>query len=302
MLVWIPDEVGEHLLGPLPEGVELELWTGENDPPDSLDRVEFFVPPVKSKASIALLTRMPRLRVVQLTSAGAEWIAGQVPDGVTLCNAKGAHTDATAEWTVTAILAQLRSIPSFLDAQREGVWRFHPTDELWRKRVLIVGYGSIGRAVEARLLPFGCTVERVARHAREDVAAMDELPRLLADADVVVLLLPFTEQTRGLLGEEFLAGMKDGALLVNASRGGVLDTDALVRHLQQGRLTAALDVVDPEPLPEGHPLWEAPGLLLTPHVAGSTSTIMARCYATVRRQLDRYVRGEPLQNVIVDGY
>ena len=120
--------------------------------------------------------------------------------------------------------------------------------------------------------------------------------------DVVVLLLPFTEQTRGLLGEEFLAGMKDGALLVNASRGGVLDTDALVRHLQQGRITAALDVVDPEPLPEGHPLWKVPGLLLTPHVAGSTSTIMARCYATVRTQLDRYVRGEPLQNVIVDGY
>jgi phosphoglycerate dehydrogenase-like enzyme len=302
MLVWVPDEYGPELLGPLPDDVELEVWTGSGPPLPSLDRVEFFVPPVKSKKAIELLPAMPALKVVQLTSAGAEWIAGQVPDGVILCNAKGAHTDATAEWTVTAILAQLRAIPSFVDAQRDGAWRFQPTDELWRKHVLIIGHGSIGEAVEKRLLPFGCTVERIARHAREGVTDMSTLPDRIGAADVVVILLPFTPDTKGLLGKDFLAGMKDGALLVNASRGGVLDTDALVAELESRRILAALDVVEPEPLPDGHPLWRAPGLLLTPHVAGSTGTIAARAYATVREQLERYLRGQPLQNVIVDGY
>src|SRR5581483_11469762 len=190
-------------------------------------------------------------------------------------------------------------------AQAEGRWSYAeaaPTDELAGKHVLIVGSGSIGTALTRRLEPFEVTVSHVARTAREGVHAIGDLPRLLPQADVVVLLVPLTPQTRGLADSGFLALLKDGALLVNAARGPVADTAALTKELSTGRIFAALDVTDPEPLPSDHPLWTLPNVLITPHVAGSVRGLMPRAYRLAGEQVRRYLSGEPLSNEVRDGY
>jgi phosphoglycerate dehydrogenase-like enzyme len=134
------------------------------------------------------------------------------------------------------------------------------------------------------------------------VHAITDLPALLPSADVVVLVLPLTDETRGLVDASFLASMKDGALLVNVARGAVVDTDALVKELTSGRLRAAVDVVDPEPLPADHPLWDCPGLLVSPHVGGSSSAMWPRAYRLVRDQLHRIAAGEEPVNIMTGEY
>jgi phosphoglycerate dehydrogenase-like enzyme len=250
------------------------------------------------------MRRLEDLHVVQTLSAGVDWLVDDVPAGVTLCDAAGVHDVPVSEWTATAILAMQRELPLQLGWQKTATWhRPGPEiDDLEGSTVLILGYGSIGRAVEARLAPFGVDVIRVARTPREGVSGLADLNALLPRADVVVILLPLTSETRGLVDARFLAAMHDGALLVNAARGSIVDTAALVAEVQRGRLRAALDVTDPEPLPDGHPLWSAPGVLITPHTAGSSRRFRARAWRFVADQIGRYVRGEPLQNVVVNGY
>ncbi|TDB77310.1 2-hydroxyacid dehydrogenase [Micromonospora sp. KC723] len=308
MKVWIPHPAGVELLGEVPPGVTVEPWTDPAAPPSDPSGVRFWVPPFLAAGdATAMLGRLPDLAVVQLLSAGADTWTGRVPDGVTLCDARGVHDAGTAEWVVTAILAQLRDFPAMVRAQSRGEWAYGdvaPTDELTGKRVLIVGAGSIGTAVRARLAPFDVEFTLVARTARpaEGVHAVDDLSRLLPAADVVVLLVPLTDATRGMVDERFLAAMPDGALLVNAARGPVVRTDALVAEVSGGRLRAALDVTDPEPLPAEHPLWRLPHVLLTPHVAGSVRGLLPRAYRLVGEQLRRFTAGEPLANTVVDGY
>ncbi|MET8907203.1 2-hydroxyacid dehydrogenase [Micromonospora sp. NPDC004551] len=308
MKVWIPHPAGRRLIGEPPPGVTVEVLEDPARPPSSPAGVRFWVPPFLSGPDAgALLAELPDLAVVQLLSAGADAWAGRVPEGVTLCDARGVHDSATAEWVVAAILSALRGFGPLARAQGRHEWAFDevaPTDELAGKRVLIVGAGSIGAAVRARLAPFEVTFTLVARTARpaEEVHGVDELPALLPEADVVVLLVPLTEQTRGLVDEKFLAAMPDGALLVNAARGPVARTSALVAELASGRLRAALDVTDPEPLPADHPLWELPNVLLTPHVAGSVRGLLPRAYRLVGEQVRRFAAGEPLTNRVVDGY
>jgi phosphoglycerate dehydrogenase-like enzyme len=243
-------------------------------------------------------------------SAGADHVLPAVPPGVTLCNARGAHTAATAEWAVGAIIAALRQFPRFAVAQRDGRWDTATSDSVAGKHVLIVGYGSIGAAVERRLVGWEVTIDRVARTARPaspgspptpatpPVHGLDSLPALIPAADVIVILVPVVEETRNMVDAAFLAAMKDAALLVNAARGAIVDTSALLAELTTGRLRAALDVTVPEPLPPGHPLWSAPGLLLTPHVGGAVRESRDRAYEVVIAQLARYVAGRPLLNVI----
>jgi phosphoglycerate dehydrogenase-like enzyme len=243
---------------------------------------------------------LPRLRLVQLLSAGAENFAGRLPDGVLLCNARGAHTPATAEWAVTATLAAQRGIPFFVREQEAGRWSMSTHRSLVGARVLVVGAGDIGRTIGRMLAGFGVELTYVARTARDGVRTVTDLPQLLPHADVVILIVPVTPETRGMVDAAFLAAMPDGALLVNAARGVVVDTDALVAELAAGRLRAALDVTDPEPLPPGHPLWRAPGLLLTPHVGGAVPETNARAAAAVTDQLARVLAGEPLQNLVGD--
>jgi phosphoglycerate dehydrogenase-like enzyme len=302
--VWLPGPDSAELMGGLPEGMAADVWTGGEQLPDSADEVEVLVMPFGVPESrLPVLAKLPSLRLIQIMSAGAERIIPYVPAGVTLCNARGAHDPAVAEWIVAVVLAQVRSLPAFMAAQQEGRWEVVETRPLAGQTVLIVGYGSIGEATERLLAPFGVTVERVARRARPGVAGLDDLPVMLPRADIVVLLVPATPATTGLADARFLGLMRDGALLVNAARGSIVDTGALLAELRSGRLRAALDVTDPEPLPAGHPLWTAPGLLLTPHVAGATTQAVPRALAVVRDQLARYAAGEPLRNVVgPDGY
>jgi phosphoglycerate dehydrogenase-like enzyme len=244
------------------------------------------------------LEGLPRLQLVQLLSAGAERFAGRLPDGVLLCNARGAHTPATAEWALAATLAAQRGIPFFVREQDAGRWSFGTHDSLVGARVLVVGAGDIGRAIGRMLAGFDVQLTYVARTAREGVRAMTDLPELLPHADVVILIVPVTPETTGMVDAAFLAAMPDGALLVNAARGVIVDTDALVAELSRGRLRAALDVTEPEPLPPEHPLWTAPGLLLTPHVGGAVPQTDARATAAVIEQLSRILDGEELENVV----
>jgi phosphoglycerate dehydrogenase-like enzyme len=243
---------------------------------------------------------LPRLLLVQLLSAGAENFAGRLPEGVLLCNARGAHTPSTAEWAVTATLAAQRGIPFFVREQDAGRWSSTTHRSLVGARVLVVGAGDIGRAIGRMLAGFDVELTYVARTARDGIRAMGELPDLLPHADVVILIVPVTPETTDMVDAAFLAAMPDGALLVNAARGVVVDTDALLAELQAGRLRAALDVTDPEPLPAGHPMWSAPGLLLTPHVGGAVPETNARAAAAVIDQLARILAGEPLANVVDD--
>lgn len=266
----------------------------------------------------------PRLRGVKLVlsmMAGTEWIPGTVGPHVTICNAHGAHNVSTAEWTLAAILAMLKYFPLYLDIQRSGVWkrRFEAStlyaklsgdtremyppvlgEELTGKTVLLIGYGAIGKEIERMLAPFHVDVLRLARRGRTEpeVYAVSELDSLLPKADVVVLILPATAESRGLIGARQFALMRQGALLVNAARGPVVNTDALIEALRAERIRAALDVTDPEPLPEGHPLWSCPNLLITPHVGASTPQFTPRALRTAADELRRYLKGEPLKNVV----
>ena len=303
-LVWLPFEPAE--LGELPAGLRYEQVDAdaiEDGIATSSGEVELYVLPYRFRpADGEVLARLPRLRAVQTMTAGVEHIRGFVPPGVQLCNGRGIHDTSTAELTVTLILASLRGIPEFVRAQSEGQWRPELRGSLADKRVLIVGYGQIGSVIESRLLAFETEVVRVARSARDGVHAISELPDLLPEADVVVLIVPGTEETVGLFDAAMLARLKDGALLVNVSRGSVVETDALLAELTSGRLRAALDVVDPEPLPEEHPLWSAPNLLLVPHVGGNSTAMHPRAMKLVREQLHRFAAGEPLANVISGDY
>jgi phosphoglycerate dehydrogenase-like enzyme len=308
--VWLPEQDAVSVMGGLPDGMVADVWTGGKKLPDSADEVEvvvlpFWVPPSR----MPVLAKLPRLKLIQLMSAGAENVIPFVPPGVTLCNARGVHDPAVAEWITAVILAQVRQLPRFMAAQQAGTWDPVRSEPLAGQTVLIVGYGSIGEAVERMLAPFDVTTERIARRPRPEdpgvpgVMSMDDLAQALPRADIVILLVPVTPATTGLVDARFLAQMHDGALLVNAARGSIVDTAALLAELQSGRLRAALDVTDPEPLPDGHPLWSAPGLLLTPHVAGAMTTAMPRVMALVKDQLARYAAGEPLPNVVgVQGY
>jgi phosphoglycerate dehydrogenase-like enzyme len=302
--VWLPEQDAVSEMGGLPDGMVADVWTGGEQLPDSADEVEVVVLPFSVPPSrMPVLAKLPRLKLIQLMSAGAENVIPFVPPGVTLCNARGAHDPAVAEWIMAVILAQVRQLPRFMAAQQAGTWDPARSEPLAGQTVLIVGYGSIGEAVERLLAPFDVTIERIARHPRPGVMSMDGLPDALPRADIVILLVPVTPATTGLVDAHFLAQLHDGALLVNAARGSIVDTAALLAELQSGRLRAALDVTDPEPLPAGHPLWSAPGLLLTPHVAGAMTTAVSRVMVLVKDQLARYAAGEPLRDVVGDqGY
>jgi phosphoglycerate dehydrogenase-like enzyme len=300
---WIAHEEGRALLGDVPAGVELEVCADAATLPSDPAEVAFWVPPFSSTVRASdLLPKLTGLRVVQLLSAGADNWVPHVPAGVQLCDARGVHDPSVAEWVLGAAIGSLRQFPAHARAHS---WASSPpTPELTGKRVLIVGVGSIGQAVERRLAPFDVTVTRVARTARpeQDVYGVDDLPALLPKAEVVVLLVPLTGATRGLVDADFLAAMPDGALLINAARGPVVDTAALVAEVASGRISAALDVTDPEPLPAGHPLWDLPNVLITPHIGGAVLGLLPRAYRLAGEQLRRFVAGDALVNRVVDGY
>ena len=303
-LVTLPGPEWVDAVGPV-SGIELAVWDLDGVP-DRADEVRVVVPPyIGAGERLAVLSQLPHLELVQLLTAGYDNVLAVLPDGVRLANATGVHDASTAELAVALTLASLRDFPDFVAAQRERTWLpsvFH--ESLADKRVLVLGYGSIGRAVAARLTPFEVQVTAVASRARagdelvRSVHGVDELPEVLPHHDVVVVIVPLNEQTAGLVDEEFLAAMPDGSLLVNVARGGVVDTDALVRHATAGRIRAALDVTDPEPLPADHPLWGLPGVLITPHVGGASTAFMPRAARLLQEQLGAFAAGRPLRNLV----
>jgi phosphoglycerate dehydrogenase-like enzyme len=306
--VWIAHEEGRGLLGELPVGYVVEVCDDAVTWPSDPAGVRFWVPPFSARGRASdLLPKLTGLEVVQLLSAGADNWVDLVPPGVRLHDAAGVHDASVSEWVLGAAIGALRGFPAFARAQERREWapdRLRPARELTGRRVLIVGAGSIGRAIEERMAPFGVTVTRVARTARPDrgVHAVDELGSLLPYAEVVVLVVPLTDRTRGMVDAAFLAALPDGALVVNAARGPVVDTAALLTELASGRISAALDVTDPEPLPADHPLWELPNVLITPHIGGAVAGLLPRAYGLVGAQLRRLAAGEPLVNRVVDGY
>lgn len=267
--------------------------------PDSFVDCEFYVPSYRfSRQVVTVIPTMPKLQVIQTLTAGVEHVLPHVPDGVTVCNAAGVHDAATSELAVGLMIGAQRRLAELVRAQDEHVWDSQMGGAVADRNVLVIGAGNIGRAIERRLSGFECATTLVGRTARQGVRAMSELPALLPGADVVVLIVPLTDETRGLVDREFLAGMKDGALLVNVARGAIVVTDDLLAEVTTGRLRAALDVTDPEPLPPEHPLWDAPGVVVTPHVGGASDAMWPRSYRLVAEQLRRITRGEPLLNVV----
>jgi phosphoglycerate dehydrogenase-like enzyme len=288
VIAWAFDRAA---LGPPPPGVELAAELGPG--------VEFAV---VHWEDLRALEGLSGLRVLQTVSAGVDWIIDRVPEGVTLCSARGARDRAMAEWGMAAILADVKRARECAEQQGRRHWELVKLGDASGLRVLVLGFGSIGRALEAMLVPFDCEVVGVARHARDGVHGADELPALLPDADVVVNLLPLTEATRNAFGARELEAMRAGALYVNAGRGATTDTAALVAALQARRIRAVLDVVEPEPLPSDHPLWTAPGVMISPHSAGDTPAADRAAWSLAAAQLRRYAAGEALENVVSDGY
>jgi len=276
-----------------------ELQLGYSDFSVNLSQVGFYVPAyMGSRNSLELIAQMPNLEVVQLLTVGFDTALEYVPDHVSLCNAVGVHDASTAELAVALVLASLRGIDDFARAMPQGDWIHDRRPSLVDQKVVIIGAGGVGQAIANRLIPFEVEVTLVARSQRPGVVALSELPRLLPEMDIVILAVPLDVHTSGLVDDSFLSRMRDGALLVNVARGGVVDTQALVRHAQQGRIRAALDVTDPEPLPPEHPLWRIPGVLISPHVGGDTSAFLPRARALVEDQIDRWRSGDPLAHVV----
>lgn len=318
--VGVPDAIDPSLHACLPEDIQIEILSENMAGPVDVD---FWIVPPYPKPAENMWRNLRGVRVAQSTLAGVDWLLRLVPREVTVCDARGAHDISTAEWVVAATLAMLKYFPFYGEIQRSAQWKrkfeasgqyqkihrtsreFYPPvmlEDLHGKRVLIVGYGSIGSMVEKMMQPFAVEVDRIARTAREGVLTLKALPELLPEADIVVLLVPLTGETRGLLGAKQLASMKQGALLVNAARGPVVDADSLLHALQTGHIRAALDVTDPEPLPDGHPLWSAPNMILTPHVAGSGPHFMSRAMQLAGDQIRRLQRGEQLNNIVTGDY
>lgn len=300
--VLVPHEQGLVALGEI-AGVTAALYDPEAELPELAATAAVLVPPfLATAAAVALTERLPELRLVQLLTAGAENWVGRLPEGVALSDCRGAHGGATAEWIVSVLLATYRHLPRLVRAQDEGRWDYHQTEELAGRRVLIVGAGDVAEHTVARLAPFGVRTTLVGRRARDGVHGIDEVYDLLPEHDACVVIVPLTDATRGLIGRRFLAAMPDDAVLVNAARGPVADTAAVTAELTSGRLRAAVDVTDPEPLPAGHPLWDAPGLLLTPHVGGSVPRAMERAFDVAAEQIAAFVEGKPPPNLVENGY
>ncbi len=301
-LAWVPyaDRAeAERRLGPLPAGVELDFYRADGDAlPGSIGEVAFYVLPyMKGAAVLEKAADMPKLRVVQTLTAGYEEFLPLLPAAATLCNAAGLHDASTAELAVALALASGRHLDRFARDQSAGAWRPAWGRSLADQHVLIIGYGHIGQAIERRLQGFEvASITRVAQHGRPgppQVHPIDELHRLLPQAEVIFLIAPHTPQTEHLIGAGELELLPDQALLVNVARGKLVDTGALLAELSTGRIRAALDVTDPEPLPADHPLWRQPGVLISPHVGGASSAFFPRADRLIAAQLARFAAGSP---------
>lgn len=316
--VGYPATIPAEFLRAFPSNVELVALP---DDLETLTPIDVWLPDPYTPKALRVWPHLQGVQLVLSLMAGTEWIPGTVGPGVTICSGRGAHSPSTAEWAISATLAMLKHFPFYHELQQTGLWKkrfemparyaaiagdarplYPPVmlEELHGKRVLLIGYGSIGQQIAHLLAAFDVDLTIVARHARTapPVHAIEELDALLPQAEVVILILPLTAESKQVLGKRQFDLLPQGALVVNAARGGVLDTDALVAALQSKKIRAALDVTDPEPLPEDHPLWHCPNVMITPHVAGSTPEFSPRACKVAAEELIRYMKGEPLLNQV----
>ena len=299
MVVCLPDIPERRLMGEFAAHVEVVLIPPDPDPLPDLSRVEFIVPIGRGRGPLLELLANPgRLRVIQTLSAGVDWLVGRVPEDVMVCNARGVYDGPLAEWVVGAILAFQRGFVRARDAQAKGTWSSFEPDELAGRRIVILGFGSIGTAVAERLRPFGVEIVGVSRTRRDGVLGLEDLDDVLPGAEVVVNVLPLTTETVGFLDARRLGLLPDNALVINAGRGRTVETAALAAELERGRLRAVLDVTDPEPLPPGHPLWALPNVLISPHIAGDSPDATVRAFALAGDQVRRFAGGQPLINEV----
>jgi phosphoglycerate dehydrogenase-like enzyme len=267
-----------------------------------LDEITFYVPRyMGGRPALEFSSKMSNLKILQMPNAGYEDAIEFTRPGMTLCNGRGIHDASTAELAVGLAIASLRGIPDFVRNQEKSQWVHKKYQSINDKKIAVIGYGSIGKTVAKNLSGFDVTVVPFSRSGNDGALKISELDSHLPSFDVVILILPLNDESRKMFDKRRLALLKDGALLVNVARGGIVDTDALVAELNSGRITAALDVTDPEPLPAEHPLWRAPGTLIAPHVGGNTSAFEPRARKLVESQLARLAAGSTLENVIIAG-
>ncbi|KAA9148904.1 2-hydroxyacid dehydrogenase [Microbacterium lushaniae] len=303
VVVSVPTEQLAADIQPLPEGVDLVVW--DLDSPAPRDRFDIVVPPYMGLATVLENLSGIEVGLIQSQSIGFDGVDSVLPEGQAFANASSVHEASTAELAVALTLAVQRGIPGFVRAQDAGKWAQGFAESLADRRVTLLGYGGVGKAIAARLAGFEVQLRAVASRARSEdgieVAAIDDLAEVLADTEVLIASLPGGESTTHLIDDAALSALPDGALVVNVGRGSLIDTDALVDHVRRGRIRAALDVTDPEPLPEGHPLWALPGVLIAPHVGGATTAMRPRIARLVKTQIERLHAGEPPLNVVLGG-
>lgn len=301
LVVAVPTERLAADLQPLPPGVEVVVWTMDDASPHP--HLDIVVPPYMSAGRGLPHLANVSTRLVQGQSIGYEGVERMLPSGTVFANATTVHEASTAELAVALTLAAQRQLPSFTRAQDERRWAPVFAESLADRRVLLLGYGGVGKAIAARLAPFEVDLVAVASRARVedgiDVHTVDELPNLLGEVDILIASLPGGEATRHIVDDAVLSALPDGALVVNVGRGPLIDTDALVAHVERGRIRAALDVVDPEPLPADHPLWGLDGVLIAPHVGGASTAMQPRIARLVRRQIDRMLAGLEPENIVI---
>lgn len=302
LIVSVPTDELAADLTPAPEGAEVVVWSMTDTAPRP--DIDLVVAPYMTMNRVFSALEGVTTRLLQGQSIGYEGVEDLLPDGYAFANASSVHETSTAELALALTLAAQRHIPDFVRAQADGEWSPVTTASLADRRVLLLGYGGVGKAIAARLAPFEVEIAAVARSAREEdgvtVHPMDELHAQLASTDILIASLPGGDETRHVIDDAALSALPDGALVVNVGRGPLIDTDALVDHVRRGRIRAALDVTDPEPLPQDHPLWTLPGVLIAPHVGGASSAMRPRIARLVRTQIERMVAGEDPLNVVID--
>jgi phosphoglycerate dehydrogenase-like enzyme len=267
-----------------------------------LSEITFYVPTyMGGRPALELTKKMPNLKILQMPNAGFDDALEFVRDGITLCNGRSIHDDSTAELAVGLTIASLRGFPDFVRNQDKSSWVHVKNKSINDRRIGIIGFGSIGSTIAKMLSGFSVEILPFTQSGRDNTTAISDLDKHLPTLDVVILILPLTPESKHLFNAKRLSLMKDGALLVNVARGPIIDTDALVKELNSGRITAAVDVTDPEPLPSDHPLWRAKGVLISPHVGGNTTAFEKRARKLIESQLNLLAEGKPLNNVIVAG-
>ena len=286
----------------VPDGIT--LLSPANFPLDTSDlsQIDMYVPSYMGGAkALSYAAQMPNLSILQMLNAGYDDALAYVRPGITLCNARGVHDASTAELAVGLAIASRRGFIEFSDDQRRGIWNHRRFPALSDSKVGIIGFGSIGKEVARKLSGFDVAITAFTQSGRDGTVAISELDKHLPNLDIVILILPLSDSSRHMFNAERLAKMKDGALIINVARGPIIDTDALVKELERKRLYAAVDVTDPEPLPEGHPLWKAPNVIIVPHVGGNSAAFEPRGRALIESQLALIFEGKPLNHIVAKG-